>query len=108
MKFAFLLAVFSAVVVHAETEKKLSRTAHMTTDLAKESSFEISGIERGSIFEKLGFQKGDILMSVNGKTITTQNDAMMMGSIFQSARPLTVIFARDGKTQVLRAHQPKN
>ena len=50
---------------------RISEELSLTTDL---TGVTISAVEQGSIAEQLGFQKGDIILSINNETIETTRD----------------------------------
>jgi len=54
-------------------------------------------IDKGSIYEDLGFQEGDIIKSVNGEAVQNPQKALEMFEKFKTSSGLKVLVERDGK-----------
>ncbi|MBD3790398.1 MAG: PDZ domain-containing protein [Campylobacterales bacterium] len=56
--------------------------------------FKVTFIRRGSMFEKLGLQRGDVLKSINGEELNSYNAAMNMYKNMPDTDNLTLIIQR--------------
>ena len=63
--------------------------------------FRFSSIDKGSIFDQLGFQVGDKIKSVNGEPVSSPAQAMEMYNALQSSRSVAIGIERQGQTQEL-------
>lgn len=61
--------------------------------------YRLSGIRRGSIFEKLGIKNGDIVHSVNGKGLTSTSNALDAYNSLQNERSFSFEITRRSKRQ---------
>jgi len=59
--------------------------------------FRVKWIKKGSIFEKLGLQKGDIIMAVNNKQLRSYKDAISIYQQINSLQTLSLLIQRDGE-----------
>ncbi len=91
MKFALLL-IFIFLLKLPTT---VGKTASQATD-----GFVIVEIQPGSIYEKLGFKKGDILKSYNGKPIQGKTGIKrLLKKLFETPGFLKLKIERSGKTE---------
>ncbi len=67
----------------------------------KPDGFMISEIVKGSLYEEIGLQNGDIIQKVNGETVTGAEQAMRMYRELQSATFIDVEVVRNGVVQQL-------
>lgn len=61
----------------------------------------LSGIRRGSIFEEMGLNSGDVITGVNGEPIRTVEDAMQLYEGLKSERSVEVQIRRNGTAQTI-------
>jgi general secretion pathway protein C len=61
----------------------------------------VSQIQPDSIFEKMGFLNGDIIASVNGKQMSTPEEAFQLYSSLQSGAEVSIEVTRRGKKRTL-------
>ncbi|MGM0403661.1 MAG: type II secretion system protein GspC [Thermodesulfobacteriota bacterium] len=61
----------------------------------------LSGIRRGSIFEEMGLNSGDVITGVNGEPIRTVEDAMQLYEGLKSERSVEVQIERNGAAQTI-------
>ena len=61
--------------------------------------FRFSSVQKGSIFDQLGFQVGDKIKSVNGEPVSSPAQAMEMYQALQSSRSVAIGIERGGQTQ---------
>lgn len=59
--------------------------------------YMFSQIEKGSIYEDLGFSKGDVIKSVNGESIKDPQKAVDMFQSLRTSSSLKILVERDGK-----------
>ena len=62
--------------------------------------YKIFAIKKGSLYEKIGLQNGDIIDSINGLKIETPDRAVQMFQQLRSEQTFTVDIRRDGQPQV--------
>ena len=65
------------------------------------SGFKITSIEKGSIFEKLGLNTGDVIKIINGKPINNINDTGELANLFKTADKIEIELLREGSTRKL-------
>lgn len=65
------------------------------------SGFKMVAIKAGSIYEKLGLKRGDILRGVNGESIDSPQKAMEMYGALKNENQIQLEITRDGKTTTL-------
>ena len=58
----------------------------------------VGDVEKGSVAEKAGIQRGDRLLTVAGEEVPTWNDVGMAVAM-KPNRDITITFSRDGRTQ---------
>lgn len=61
----------------------------------------LSGIRRGSIFEEMGLNSGDVIKGVNGNPIRTVEDAMKLYEGLKSEQSVQLQIERDGTPQTI-------
>ena len=66
------------------------------------NGFIISRIQKGSIFQKMGMQNGDIIQNVNGQPIQSPTQMMDLYKDLQSGSGITLHIKRRGKEQDLK------
>ena len=67
----------------------------------KINGFKINFVKKGSDFEKLGLERGDILMGLNGEELNSYGAAMGFFKDINSIENLTLTVQRDGTTKDL-------
>ena len=67
----------------------------------KTVGFKIRWIMNGSIFEKLGFRKGDVILAVNGVPIRNTEDVFKAVQIIRNEPSIRVKILRDGEERYL-------
>jgi C-terminal processing protease CtpA/Prc len=82
-------------VVDAKTGRLLSPTKPIVYGAT--SGFVIGDVVPGSIYEKLGFLKGDIIAAINGLVIKSSDSSKAVLSKFKKNQALNVIYVRDGQ-----------
>jgi len=68
----------------------------------KSSGFIISRIKKGSIFQKMGMQNGDIIQGVNGQPIQSPDEMMELYNGLKSGSAISLRIKRRGKEQDLK------
>jgi len=63
--------------------------------------YRLSGIRKGSMFEKLGIKNGDIVHSVNGKALTSTNAALDAYNGLQNENSFSFEITRRSKRQTM-------
>jgi C-terminal processing protease CtpA/Prc len=63
------------------------------------SGFKVVSLEKGSIYEQLGFKKGDIIKMVNNKPIKNTDDANGIFDQLKNPGKIEIQFLRNGKLQ---------
>lgn len=63
--------------------------------------YRLSGIRKGSMFEKLGIKNGDIVHSVNGKALTSTNAALDAYNGLQNENSFSFDITRRSKRQTM-------
>jgi general secretion pathway protein C len=61
----------------------------------------VSQIQPDSIFEKMGFMNGDIIASVNGKQMSTPEEAFQLYNSLQSGAEVSIEITRRGQKRML-------
>jgi general secretion pathway protein C len=61
----------------------------------------VSQIQPDSIFEKMGFMNGDIIASVNGKQMSTPEEAFQLYNSLQSGAAVSIEITRRGQKRML-------
>ncbi len=61
--------------------------------------FKFKSIDEGSVFEKLGFEAGDLIVKVNDQKVATREDAigMLPGLLYGSTQKYDVHLVRGGQ-----------
>ena len=67
----------------------------------KTIGFKIRWIMGGSIFEQLGFKKGDVILAVNGVPIRSTEDVFKAVQIIRNEPSIRVKILRDGEERYL-------
>ncbi|NVJ21393.1 hypothetical protein HUW62_09200 [Myxococcus sp. AM011] len=62
----------------------------------KAQGFKLFSIREGSLYDKLGFQNGDVIQRVNGISLDTPEKALETYALLKTARRLEVDLHRDG------------
>lgn len=65
----------------------------------KADGFTISEIVKGSLYEEVGLQNGDVIQKVNGESVTSAEQAMRMYRELQTATFIDVEISRGGSVQ---------
>jgi general secretion pathway protein C len=73
----------------------------MTFPLMAAEGYKILSMEKGSIYQQLGLKKGDIIKSVNGKKLTTDQDAKSLYELLKTTKKIDLVLVRKGKSQEL-------
>ncbi|MCP4296998.1 MAG: hypothetical protein GY786_15450 [Proteobacteria bacterium] len=68
------------------------------------SGFQIKLIEKGSLYEKLGFKNKDVIQDVNGEFLGTPEKAMKLLSALRNEREISVSILREGTPKLLSYH----
>lgn len=76
------------------------RDAHIVA--RKEGGFLVRKLKPGSLYEKLGLKRGDIIKSVNGEAINNISDAMRHYQQMNTLGSVQVEVTRGGKTEILQ------
>ena len=74
------------------SENKISNKMH---------GFKINFVKKGSDFEKLGLQRGDVLVGINGENLNSYGAAMGFFKDIENIENLTLTVERDGTTKDL-------
>lgn len=61
------------------------------------TGYKFNSIDQGSIYESLGFQKGDIIRSVNGEPVKNPQRALELFHDLKASSELEILVNRDGK-----------
>ena len=72
-------------------------TPHFTDK--KADGFTISEIVKGSFYEEVGLQNGDVIQKVNGESVTSAEQAMRMYKELQNSTSVDVEIVRGGTVQ---------
>ena len=59
--------------------------------------FRFAAIDKGSIFEELGFQKGDIIKEVDGEAVATPDKALELFDKLKGSSGFKILVEKDGK-----------
>ncbi|GMR19868.1 MAG: type II secretion system protein GspC [Gammaproteobacteria bacterium] len=78
------------------------RQAHIVQ--YKDGGFLVKHIKRGSLYEKLGLQKGDVIKNVNGEPLNSVADAMSHYQKLNTLGQVQIEVTRNGQSQVLQFH----
>ena len=62
----------------------------------------VSQIQGGSIFAKLGLMNGDIIANVNGRQLSSPEEAFQFYNSLKSGSPVSIEITRRGQKQILR------
>lgn len=89
-----------------QSTKAKSVTSVATSSPIPASGFLIKKIQKGSIFEKLGFKKGDVLQSYNGKSVMDPLAASELEEMLKKDQQVEIEILRKGK-QIKNTYQIK-
>jgi general secretion pathway protein C len=67
----------------------------------RQVGFRVVNIQKGSVFEQLGIQEGDVIQSVNSKPIRTPQEALSAYQSLKSADAFRVNVTREGRQVTL-------
>ena len=67
----------------------------------KSQGLAITNIKRGSLFEKLGLQNGDIVQGIDGRDITSTKDVMEMYDKIKSGSQVALQLLRKGEEKII-------
>lgn len=67
----------------------------------KPAGFQFRTLENGSIFQKLGMERMDIITSVNGQSLTTADQALQLFNVFKNETEISLEVTRKGQKQTL-------
>jgi len=67
----------------------------------KLKGFKVDNVPSGSIIEEAGIKNGDIIYSVQGRQLTSMQDALEMFNKVQNQSRLEVVLMRDNKPVTL-------
>lgn len=73
---------------------------HKTPD-GEIDGYRLSGVRKGSLFEKLGIKNGDVVHAVNGKELTSTSAALDAYNSLQSSSSFSFDVTRRGKRQTM-------
>lgn len=65
----------------------------------KSRGFKIISIEKGSLYEKLGLQKGDILQSLGGQPIQSSQDFEKLANYLEPGQTHELLLIRNGSVK---------
>ena len=68
----------------------------------RQGGFVITSLRRGSIFERLGFRRGDVVRAVDGNPIRRPDDVINLYEKLRSASEVSIQVLRGGREQELR------
>ncbi len=83
---------------HPKIRAEARLAPHYDSKTGQADGVEIRGAEAGSLASKRGFEKNDIIKSVNGVAVTGLESIESLTKKFQTARSITVVYERKGKT----------
>ncbi len=83
---------------HAKIRAEARLAPHFDSKTGQADGVEIRGAETGTLASRRGFQKDDIIKSVNGVAVTGLESVEALTQKFKSARSLTITYERRGKT----------
>ena len=63
--------------------------------------FIVSGIQPGSLYQRMGIQNGDIIQGVDSRNIRTADDMMLLFNTLKGAAGMSLAIKRSGKEEVL-------
>lgn len=66
-----------------------------------QEGFIISNIVPGSLYERLGLQNGDVVVDVNGQTLSGADDLMNLVQVMQSGGSISVSLIRNGNSETI-------
>ena len=66
-----------------------------------QEGFIISNIVPGSLYERFGLQNGDVIVDVNGKTLSGADDLMELVGTMQSGGSISVSLIRNGNPETI-------
>ncbi len=102
----------NVVVKRAEVNKQLNNLPELLNQAStvpnfvpgsggKINGFRIVNMQPGSVFEKFGLKRFDVIKSVNGETVDSPSKAMEMYNQLKSSSQIAIIVERDGSDQTL-------
>lgn len=59
--------------------------------------FKFAWIKKGSVYEKLGFRKGDIIKQVNGEAVNSPSEGLKLYNSLKNSDQVSLLIVRDGK-----------
>lgn len=64
--------------------------------------YKLIEVQSGSMFQQLGLQRGDVIKKVDGKPVTSPQEAMAIYDIKKKAKKMKIEIERNGKTEILK------
>ena len=96
-------AAYKDHLLKNELNKILMQAAAVpTTKDGKVIGFTLWEIEKGSIYEKLGFQNGDTVTNINGNELVDAGQAVKVLVSLKNAKDLALSFTRNGVAQRMK------
>lgn len=93
-------AVYDARLV-GDDAADASQGAKLAPTDEKPPRIRLAQIERGSVFDQLGFADGDVLVSIDGRPITTEVQALELHEALRSNDRISVVLERRGRPLTL-------
>jgi len=95
------------VVSRREIEELTSDPAKMFTQIrlvpyvvgGQTKGFIFEWVKKGSLFERIGIRRGDVLLSVNNATIRSGEDAFRLLQVLRNEPNLKIVVLRKGKKE---------
>lgn len=66
-----------------------------------QQGFVVSNIVPGSLYQKLGLQNGDVVVSVNGKKLEGADDILQLVNVMQAGGSVSVNLTRNGRNETI-------
>ena len=67
------------------------------TQAGELKGFRFASVNKGSVFENLGFEKGDIIKEVDGEVVTTPEQALELFERLKGGSGFKMLVEKDGK-----------
>lgn len=71
---------------------------------ATDNGLSLTNVRENSLFDRVGLQSGDVLMSVNGQAVGSQTDITALLLPIMRGEPAAAYVLRDGQTFPLKLH----
>lgn len=102
--FGFILPLGSFAMTYTWEDGKTRCMPNFNNE--KQTGYLCTQIENGSVYQKIGIQKGDVVITINGEPMNADLDhAMVQWQAFKKVSAGIIVVERNGKQVVLKSKE---